>query len=235
MSRYRLYILLLSIVLLITISSIVWRHFTGQHKVKLSLLNQQDIQTKTGVLEQLLQEKRDEISLLEQSCAESEGDRIKQLQINSCLNGLLEEERRIVSDLKALLEQKEEEIKQLKGIKFKRLIEDTSIYQRLLYIKDENAKNSTGKMNLEEEDWEELLSEIDLVSFDFTTRLVDRYDALVDNDIRFCCLIKLGFKFSEIALILGCSVDAVYKKEKSILRRMDMEHTIRLKEILRNI
>ena len=102
-------------------------------------------------------------------------------------------------------------------------------------IKDENDKNSTGKMNLEEEDWEELLSEIDLVSFDFTTRLVDRYDALVDNDIRFCCLIKLGFKFSEIALILGCSVDAVYKKEKSILRRMDMEHTIRLKEILRNI
>lgn len=52
----------------------------------------------------------------------------------------MEEERRIVSDLKELLEQKEEEIKQLKGIKFKRLIEDTPIYQRLLYIKDENAK-----------------------------------------------------------------------------------------------
>lgn len=84
MSRYRLYILLLSIVLLIAISSIVWRHFTEQHKVKLSLLNQRDIQIKESALEQLLQEKRDEINLLEQSCAESEGDRIKQLQINSC-------------------------------------------------------------------------------------------------------------------------------------------------------
>ena len=116
--------------------------------------------------------------------------------------------------------------------------EEESVQQKLAEFGYENIVDyvfDICKMNLEEKDWEELLLEIDLVSFNFTTRLVDRYDSLVDNDIRFCCLIKLGFKFSEIALILGCSVDAVYKKEKSILRRMDMEHKIKLKEILRNI
>lgn len=235
LSRSQSYILLIFTILLIVVAGVIWRHFAEKKKLGILLKKQQDIQAKTECFELLLSEKRNEIESLKQHNIECEGDRVRQSQINNCLNGLLEEEKRMVTDLQKVLSEKDEEIKQLKGIKFKRLIVDTPIYQHLLHIKEENARNSATPMGLEDRDWNELISEINSTSFSFTTRLKGQYDYLSENDIRFCCLVKLGFKFSEIALILGCSVDAIYKREKSTLRRMEINQAIKLKEVLGNI
>lgn len=69
-------------------------------------------------------------------------------------------------------------------------------------------------------DWEILKAEINRITIDFTGRLSRKYERLTDNDICFCCLVKAGFKYSKIALLLGCTSNAVYKRRLFIQGRM---------------
>lgn len=70
-----------------------------------------------------------------------------------------------------------------------------------------------------------LLQEIDIASLGFVERLQKKYEFLLEDDIHFCCLVKLEFKYSDIAFIWGCLDVAVYKRSNSVLKRMGVSAT----------
>lgn len=235
LNRYLLYILILVLTLLISGVFFYNKHKQEKSKTKELLERQAFINLLSEQLKQLLQHKECEIEDLRKRYIESEGNRHKQMQINSCLSELLEQKITIFADMEEVLKQKDGMIEILSKKKFKDFIEETSIFQKLLALKKENARNPDKMNKPDENDWKELILEINRHSFDFTVRLVGKYELLLEDDIRFCCLVKLGFKFSEMSSILACTLDTIYKREKTILHRMQVESKIRIKELINEI
>lgn len=159
-------------------------------------------------------------------------EQLRQNQINYCLRGLLEEEKKEATSLRQLLVQKDEVIKQLNIVRHQQLLNDTPIYNKLLFVKERNAEKVHEFITLTKEEWDDLVLEVNRISANSITKLADSYERLTEEDFRFCALLKLGLSFSDIALIWGCTTDAVYKREKSILRRMGIDRKIKLKAML---
>lgn len=234
-SLYRIYLFILVIVSLLIVSYLFYKHVRGKRIINELLKNRYAIYLQCEILNKALQEKENEIEVLQQHNVEFDTDRQRQVQLNISLNELLDQKRIMHSNMEELLVQRNTEIEQLRKIKFKNLLEASSSYEALLLLKETNCKNPDAMRRMTIAEWRELISEIDRVSFDFTTRLSQVYERILEDDIYFCCLVKLGLKFSDMAWILACTVDAVYKREKSILHRMQVNFSVRLKELLNKI
>lgn len=227
---YKFYILFSSLIMIY----VSYNWLSTRRKMKGAIQKQQDMEIKGRYLNHEVLNMRDEINELTASYTASENNRLKQEQINYCISSLLDEERKKVLSLQNTLVQRNEEIIRLNSIKLQRQIIDTPIYERLLLIKNNNVQHNREKITLTDEEWNELITEINQISTEVIKKLADKYCHLTDSDLRFCSLVKTGFKFSDIASIWGCTLDAVYKKEKSILHRMKKSKDEKLKIIMEN-
>lgn len=254
--RYKYYIYGLLVLLLLVFSYLIYRRakfrlqmmvLTEEHKKKLW-----DATEQLDRLEQAVVQKDSEIVKWQLSYIECDGDKQKLAQWNSCLNELLTEKRKLCDAMKIELVKREFEIEELKWLidaeddkkdvarlnerldilqkERKRLFENvmatSPIYKKLMVLIDNNFKNpdSIGKFQIE--DWTDLVTEIDRISLGFTTRLNHKYERLLAEDIHFSCLVKIGLSPTEMALVFGCTSNAVYKRRESILKRMQMESSV---------
>lgn len=71
--------------------------------------------------------------------------------------------------------------------------------------------------------WEQLQNDIDLYCNGFTRRLHEEHPKLKEQDIRFCCLVKAGFKYADMACLLGRTPNMMYKRRDAILARLSRE------------
>lgn len=71
--------------------------------------------------------------------------------------------------------------------------------------------------------WKQLTDNIDLYFNHFTRRLHEQHPLLKKQDIRFCCLIKAGFKYADIACLLGRTPNMMYKRRDAILSRLNQK------------
>lgn len=84
-------------------------------------------------------------------------------------------------------------------------------------------------------DWQAVFRHADAVFDDFTVRLRMRYPALNEDDLRFCCMVKMQLTQAEIARIVCLEKDSVKKRIKRIrLQKMVAPEGITLEEVLRN-
>ena len=117
-------------------------------------------------------------------------------------NSLIEEN----SLLKGKNDKLQKEI-QSKFIMLSHRDEEFAVYKQKME-KKEACPNILVRLNkekkrLQEEDWDELLLMVNIISSDFTRRLSGLYPTLSENDIRFCCLLRLGYMLSDLCTFLG--------------------------------
>lgn len=112
-----------------------------------------------------------------------------------------------------------------KHILFRSVISGSDIYKRLLKIIEQNKQTlvTKEKIILDENDWNDLATEIDRVSGGFTSCLMEQYVLLNKGDVRFCCLVKIGFSYANISLVMDRSINMMYKRRDSILEKMKVK------------
>ena len=234
--QYRFYILLLLILLFFTGALYGFRQRRIKGKFKALLKDKENLLSREKELRLKLRQKDTELESLNMKYEHSVNDRQKQKEYITKQNELIEEKESICSELCKLLYAKEQTIEMLNEKYLKPIIEDTPIYQKFVAIKKENCKNPDGMVRPDDADWEELLQELNNMTNNFTDRLAHRYVMLSKDDIRFCSLIKIGFKFGEMKDILACTLDAVYKREKAILKnKMKINTKTKLKAIVESM
>lgn len=127
------------------------------------------------------------------------------------------------------------EVVRLRTLNLRSLLSSTPVCIKLCEICKSN-KNSPDKIEkMTSEEWEILINEVDQVSMGFVRRLKKKYEWLLEDDLHFCCLVKLDFKYSEIAYIWGCTSVNVHKRSKSLLGKMKVNKGVKLIEALNDV
>ncbi len=223
------------IVLLFSVIAVSLYHKRRKEKrVADSLFKQ--LHTVSSQLEQvqlLLHQKEDETALLRQRLNGSE-DAMKMQQYNDCITKLIDEMRLLRIGKDEALKKKDEIIEELRCNNFSKLMSETDIYRKLQALKKLN-KNTSDKVKLTDADWAELENEFDRLLPCFLNQLNHKYEALLRDDIRFCCLVKIGFNYSEIQYILACAPDTVYKRDRGVKKRMRIDQKVKLKEVINEL
>ena len=83
-----------------------------------------------------------------------------------------------------------------------------------LYVSSNHEKeNNHKKISLEQSDWEELIETTDEVFGGYSSRLKKTYPQLTDDDIQFCCLLKINVSMQDLADIYCISKAGITKKK----------------------
>ena len=96
---------------------------------------------------------------------------------------------------------------------------------------------ASGKdvVRLGDADWKVILGHADAIFDGFTRRLHAIYPALNEEDIRYCCMVKMQLSHSEIARIVCLEKDSVKKRMRRIrLEKMKSGEGSTLESLLRN-
>lgn len=119
---------------------------------------------------------------------------------------------------------------------FELSVSDSSIYKEIKLLVEENRDRVHNSELLSAGQWQELFAAIDSRSDDFSLRLSRQFAGLKPEDIRFCCLLKIGLKYQEIACLLGRTTNMMYKRRAIIVRRMALTaEQLPLEEYVRNM
>lgn len=222
----------------------------------------QAISTQSIQMKKDMEDKDAEITVLRQKCSKYNEDKQYLDQLNSCLNELLKEKNKIYTDIKKAIAEKEKAIEQLmqqiqlpddakynihlteqltnikkeKSYLFDSLLTSQSVaYKSLLTIKQHNYENPDATEKVPNEIWETLISEINQLTHGFIKRLTGKHERLLKEDVYFCCLVKIGMKYADIANVFGCTSNAAYKRRDAIMKRMDIETPIKFDILIEDI
>lgn len=72
--------------------------------------------------------------------------------------------------------------------------------------------------------WPEILQQVNRLFDGFSYRLHSTYPILTDEDIRYCCLLKLRLSTSVIGILMGISPSSVTKRKQRIKEKMYQQH-----------
>lgn len=234
LDQYKYYLIIIAVILLSVVLFLFIKRLKEKRKAHLLYIESKKNRIRLQQLEQALLLKNSEIKLWEERYKESENYRDRQKQINSCLNELLEEKRLLNAENDKALKEQEIQIDKLKNNNFRDLIIQTDIFKKMQALKRSN-KEKSEKNKLTEADWDDLEREFNLLIPHFLKQLNERYDSLLKKDIRFCCLVKIGFSFADMQYVLGCAPDTVYKRSQDLKRRMGVDQKEKLKDIIDQI
>jgi hypothetical protein len=151
----------------------------------------------------------------------------KQLQINNCMDELLQEHQNKEKQWEEKLAERTMQMEKSKNLK--ELMQGMPASSRV----EECCLHPDTAPKLTEEEWNALTEEVNSVLPDFTTNLSAKYPHLTDSDICFCCLLRMGYTYPQIDNILKISHQAVYQRRKFILQRMGIaDKDAKLEELL---
>ena len=108
------------------------------------------------------------------------------------------------------------------------------IYNELCHLIEENRGKTINETCISETKWLEIFQSLDKNYSKFATRMLENYPNLKTEDIHFCCLLKLGFKYSEMAILLGRTPNMMYKRKDSICKRLALNDTQTLESFINN-
>lgn len=235
--QYRFYLLLIGSLLFITICFYLYRR--KKKNVELEELKTRHHSLYLGIesLKTDLLQKELEIESLQEHCKELEEDTNQRKEFDNYLKELIEQYRQIQENLEKQVKERNDEIIKLRSLNLKSALSSSVIYKKLLELCKYNSQNPDGIKKISSQDWNVLIQEIDAISLGFVERLQNKYEYLLEDDIHFCCLVKLEFKYSDIASIWGCSAVAVHKRSRTILERMGVldYKNIKLLDVLNQV
>lgn len=87
---------------------------------------------------------------------------------------------------------------------------------------------------LSDDDWEDIVQNVDIIFDNFTRRLQQHYPALNKEDLRYCCMVKMQLSQLEMSQIMHLEKDSVKKRLKRIrMEKMKADSGVTLEELLR--
>lgn len=155
--------------------------------------------------------------------------RIKQNKNKLKIQLLRTEQERNQSDLK----RKEAEIQYLKEKEEKEAIALARLNQRLEYFKQLNEitipilmqnRNKSGALHLQENDWTIIRNNTNACFDHFTDRLKGLYPQLTEEEINFCCLVKMELPLSVLAEIYHIAKGSISRKKMRLKEKIGIEN-----------
>lgn len=155
--------------------------------------------------------------------------RIKQNKNKLKIQLLRTEQERNQSDLK----RKEAEIQYLKEKEEKEAIALARLNQRLEYFKQLNEitipilmqnRNKAGALHLQENDWTIIRNNTNACFDHFTERLKKLYPQLTEEEINFCCLVKMELPLSVLAEIYHIAKGSISRKKMRLKEKIGIEN-----------
>lgn len=182
----------------------------------------------------------------------------------SCENGLLHRKLANMTLIQEELTKKEKEIEKLQRLSatieedkcriyvlnkqvdslrkekeemFINLMRSSDTYMRLLALIEKRRIGDKCREQYNNDDWNLLLADINIFSNGFVDRLKQQYELLSLQDVRFCCLLRVGLSYVDIALVLDRTLDAMYKRRNAILfNKMNIQSkSCLLEELLKKV
>ena len=93
---------------------------------------------------------------------------------------------------------------------------------------------SGGNIILSDDDWVDIVQNADVIFDGFSRRLQQKYPSLNNEDLRYCCMVKMQLSQSEMSQIMHLEKDSVKKRLKRIrTEKMGADGGITLEELLR--
>lgn len=87
---------------------------------------------------------------------------------------------------------------------------------------------------LSDDDWEDIVQNVDIIFDNFTRRLQQHYPALNKEDLRYCCMVKMQLSQLEMSQIMHLEKDSVKKRLKRIrMEKMKADSGVTFEELLR--
>ncbi|WP_227096902.1 tetratricopeptide repeat protein [Bacteroides salyersiae] len=106
---------------------------------------------------------------------------------------------------------------------FNQLLHALPIFQKLVLLLEKNRELEISKTLIDDKMWKAVVEELNSITENFTIRLTDKYSILNKDDLLFCCLLKMGFGYSDIACFCGRTLSMMYKRRNSIVDKMRLE------------
>ena len=110
------------------------------------------------------------------------------------------------------------------------LLRNSLIFKKINMLSELSTKNQdafkaeVGKVmnspSLSEHDWEEIKKEVNYVYPDFTSNLSEKITKLTEEEIRFCCLLKVGLETTELAILLDINPYSVNRRRSRINKKI---------------
>lgn len=85
-------------------------------------------------------------------------------------------------------------------------------------------RNSQGALHLTEEEWEIVQQNTDTCFDGFTTRLKERYPQLTEEELRFCCLVKMNLPLSLLSEIYHIAKGSISRRKMRLKEKMHIEN-----------
>lgn len=197
LNSYQFYIYGLLLFLLLLIIYWVNKRYRYYNKIHALTLKKDSLECQLkafSVMQEDLRKKEQELKLLQEFVG-TEEDKAKLYCLTNQVNTLKKENQDF----------------------FMKLLEGTKSYKLLLHLVQKKKENYKYRESFSEKDWNLLLQDINYFSYGFVDRLKLRMPLLSKNDVRFCCLFKIGISYVDMALIFDRTLDAMYKKRNAIL------------------
>lgn len=86
-----------------------------------------------------------------------------------------------------------------------------------------NRKNKQGALHLTENDWKTVVQNTDACFGQFTERLKSRCPQLTEEEIRFCCLVKMSLPLSLLAEIYHIAKGSISRKKMRLKEKLGVE------------
>ncbi len=131
------------------------------------------------------------------------------------LNNLLmecEEDKAQVAILKLQIEQAKSET----TTAFNNILPGLSSYRATQELLAKADKLSPSEENISKKLWRDIEFELNCVTNNFTSRLLQKYPDLKQADVRYCCLLKMGFRYKDMSLLLGRTPRMMYNRRTKI-------------------
>lgn len=106
-----------------------------------------------------------------------------------------------------------------------------SNYQELASPVLLKSQNKQGAMHLKEEEWKIIVENTDACFNGFTSRIKSEYPQLTEEDIQFCCLIKMELSISLLSEIYHIAKTSISRKKVRLKEKMGIE-TITIDEFI---
>jgi DNA-binding CsgD family transcriptional regulator len=116
----------------------------------------------------------------------------------------------------------------------RRHFERYSIYDAINKVINANKELTGSKELLNDAQWEMFEEAVaDMLPHLIKELHNERY-SLNDKNYRFCCLLCLGFNFTEIAYVFGCTPQAINKRKNKIFKKMEVDSLKELEILINN-
>ena len=141
----------------------------------------------------------------------------------------LEEEK----TMRALLMKKEMEYQLLKERDERKKAEVQKLNLTVEYYKRLNAitvpvllksQNTQGAMNLEQEEWDIIIKNTDACFNKFTVRLKEHSPLLTDEELQFCCLVKMELPIALLSEIYHIAKGSISRKKMRLKEKIGIEN-----------